>query len=327
MQRMSAKTLVDVKTHLEKQLDAAKALLAGVKIGVGELLIVQPDGDCTDADVNALRRQMGPIDGKVVVVRHVNAWRAVPIPRETATKVEEPQQVDPSDFIDGPQKPQFDEQRLLQSQELAQVKRDREILEEELACVRKLYEEVTRERDCFARDLHKLNAELKNSRKIIDANTLIEANDDGFERRETDPGEWNDITISLSSRLIHGNKRAQPAATVMNRDTSPNGPTAGHLQALADLLLQTLERKYPLLATWGAKDVATPQPIIVNESIEETLVGVEGSPMRMADGSTKPFEQVKGGDLVWGDRRVYAIGKFEDGRINIRVAAKGELDE
>lgn len=102
IQRMSAKSLVEVKTNLEKQLSAAKALLAGVKIGVGELLIVQPDGDCTDADVNALRREMGPIDGKVVVVRHVNAWRAVPIPRDIATKVEEPQEVDPSEFIDGP---------------------------------------------------------------------------------------------------------------------------------------------------------------------------------------------------------------------------------
>jgi uncharacterized coiled-coil protein SlyX len=286
IQRMSAKSLVEVKTNLEKQLSAAKALLAGVKIGVGELLIVQPDGDCTDADVNALRREMGPIDGKVVVVRHVNAWRAVPIPRDIATKVEEPQEVDPSEFIDGPYAPQFDEQRLLLSQELAQVKRDRETLEEELASIRHQLDQARSSREAiaveltclkkrseedlesfleakrlyetvksgFASDLRKLNVELEQYRKIIDANTFIEANDDDFERRKTDPSQWNDITISLSSRLIHGSKRAQPAATVMNRDTSPSGPTSGHLQALADLLIQTLERKYPKLATWGAKE-------------------------------------------------------------------------
>lgn len=63
------------------------------------------------------------------------------------------------------------------------------------------------------------------------------------------------VQLGLSSHLVHpsrtGDGRSAPAATVANRDTSKNGPTSEQLQALADLLLAGLQRKYPLLATWG----------------------------------------------------------------------------
>lgn len=177
---------------------------------------------------------------------------------------EEAAEVDPSEFIDG-KALELDRERIISEaiqsrdaliqkleQELDRALSSREAIAVELDCLKKRSEEVVRERDCFARDLHKLNAELEPYREIIDSGSVMSVNDDyAF---TSDPGDWNSITISLSSRLIHGNKRAQPAATVMNRDTSPNGPTAGHLQALADLLIQTLERKYPLLATWGGRE-------------------------------------------------------------------------
>lgn len=69
------------RDQIAVELAAAKTLLAGVKIGVGELLIVQPDGECTEDAVQALRQWLGQMDGKVVVVSHVNAWRATPIPK------------------------------------------------------------------------------------------------------------------------------------------------------------------------------------------------------------------------------------------------------
>lgn len=255
----------DELQQLATELDAAKTLLAGVKIGVGEILVLQPTDDSEDA-YQYLQESMQCIEEdvrKVVVVRHANAWRAVPIPRATATKVEEAAHDSLGDVLAG--KP-----RTFLGGEVRELAEENQRLRVQLDECRSKREAITFERDAYARDFAKLQLdhantvallesvqrELGDFQTLFDVLTCFEVNGSCSGMQST--GEWNQINIGLSSRLIHpahtGDGRSAPAATVANRDTSKNGPTSEQLQALADLLLAGLQRKYPLLATWGPKE-------------------------------------------------------------------------
>lgn len=77
----------DLAVHL----DAAKALLEGVKVGESELLIVQSQGNTQE--MLALKAACGDMPGKLVVLDNLNAWKATPIGSHAVD-------VDPSEFID-----------------------------------------------------------------------------------------------------------------------------------------------------------------------------------------------------------------------------------